>query len=309
MMKRIKKCLLANVLVATLLLAGTIPLFAAGEEPLADQPAVVVAQDEALKPWGEAAVCVLSNYINMGQQLTRHSVVIQPSMTVGLKGFWVNIWGNLDMSPYNPYNTEDPDVIKNKASNWTETDFTIGYDRTFGMVNTTISYAYYGNAASRNFDADARDQHEAILSATLNTLLSPNMTVYWEFDVAPRLYVKAGVSHSIPLNKTLSAKIAVTAAYMYSMLEPNPNTDNKYRNKIHDDGSPSDERYNGFYDGNVALSFPYKPMENITITPNIAYSFPLCTNARNNIRFNGLANFDAMEADYIYGGVTFAYGF
>ena len=53
---------------------------------------------------GEASadftVAALSQYIWRGQELSRDSVVIQPSATVSHSGFSANLWGNLDMDPY-----------------------------------------------------------------------------------------------------------------------------------------------------------------------------------------------------------------
>jgi hypothetical protein len=52
------------------------------------------------KPTGEFAFAAFSQYIWRGYELSRDSVVFQPSMTIVYKGFSANMWGNLDTDPY-----------------------------------------------------------------------------------------------------------------------------------------------------------------------------------------------------------------
>lgn len=61
------------------------------------------AAEEADKATGGVDLSVLSAYIWRGQELSRHSVVVQPSATIGYKGFTFNAWGNLDTNPYSFY--------------------------------------------------------------------------------------------------------------------------------------------------------------------------------------------------------------
>ncbi|MCU0583369.1 MAG: hypothetical protein MUE57_05970 [Syntrophales bacterium] len=63
------------------------------------KPAPAAAEE---KPTADFTVSALSAYIWRGQQQTRDSLVLQPSMTVGYKGFSANLWGNLDTNPYSP---------------------------------------------------------------------------------------------------------------------------------------------------------------------------------------------------------------
>ena len=84
-------------------------------------------QEEA-KVTGEVAASILSAYIWRGQELSRHSVVIQPSATVSYQGFSANIWGNLDTKPY-------ASGAESYSSNFTETDVTLSYSRQFGIVH------------------------------------------------------------------------------------------------------------------------------------------------------------------------------
>jgi hypothetical protein len=57
---------------------------------------VNVRAEEGEAPAASADLSVLSNYVWRGYVLSDDSLVIQPSVTVGYKGFGLNLWGNLD---------------------------------------------------------------------------------------------------------------------------------------------------------------------------------------------------------------------
>uniref|UniRef100_A0A7V4LDL3 Uncharacterized protein n=1 Tax=Desulfobacca acetoxidans TaxID=60893 RepID=A0A7V4LDL3_9BACT len=92
------------------------------------------------RPQFSGSVDFLTQYVFRGIALSKHSLVIQPSMTVSYKGFAVNIWGNWDTDERNPYGLT-PDRRKSK---WNETDFTISYSREV-FTNFTLSggFIYY----------------------------------------------------------------------------------------------------------------------------------------------------------------------
>ncbi len=80
MKKSFKTLIVFGVLVGTIVACGSI--------------SAAIAEEE--KPTADLSVALLSQYVWRGYQLSRDSLVIQPSMTVGYKGFGVNLWGNLD---------------------------------------------------------------------------------------------------------------------------------------------------------------------------------------------------------------------
>lgn len=67
------------------------------------------------RPTVDFSVSPMTKYVWRGQELSRDSIVIQSSMTVGYKGFTANLWGNLDTNPYAP-------VGQSYAGAWTETE-------------------------------------------------------------------------------------------------------------------------------------------------------------------------------------------
>ncbi len=89
-------------------------------------------------------------------------------MTVGYKGFSANAWGNLDTKPYSPTGTSYP-------SAWNETDLTISYTKTLGLVTVGGGYAYYSLASLNRDAADRNDAQELFATVSFNTLLTPTL--------------------------------------------------------------------------------------------------------------------------------------
>ena len=112
------------VIAATLLMLG------------ANAP-VFGAEEEAEKPSGSMSVSMLSKYVWRGYELSKDSIVIQPSITASYMGFGINLWGNLDTD-------QDADLFGEDGANWNETDLTLSYGGTAGMVSYSAGYIYYG---------------------------------------------------------------------------------------------------------------------------------------------------------------------
>ena len=96
------------------------------EEKTAAQPAT--AAKEEPKPYFSGAVAGLSQYIFRGYEFSKDSIVIQPSLTAGYRGFEATLWGNMD--------TNDKYTKADKA-NWNETDMTLSYTYDFGPVKAS----------------------------------------------------------------------------------------------------------------------------------------------------------------------------
>ncbi len=97
-----------------------------GESPAAPVPGAANPEQPAAedKPTASVGVDVLSQYIWRGFALSRQSAVLQPSVTLGYKGFSVNVWGNFDTSENAP-----AFLTPRTGAKWNETDFTFGYSR------------------------------------------------------------------------------------------------------------------------------------------------------------------------------------
>jgi hypothetical protein len=255
----------------------------------------LLAEEE--KPTGDFTVSALNQYIWRGYEMSRNSAVIQPSMTMGYKGFSVNLWGNLDTAPYSAGNTS-------YTGTWNETDFTLSYSKTLGLFNVGGGYIYY-SLASLNKDApDRNDSQELFASVGLNTLLSPTLTVYKEIDHYRNWYFLLGISHVFELNKMASLKLAATTSYLLS-------TDADTYPKFDGNALPTTDKFSNFHDGTVSASVPIKVSNYVTITPMLSYIFPLTGAAKDEMKGVGLKGTAPVdrESSFWVGGISASFSF
>jgi hypothetical protein len=293
-------CVVLVSLVLTALAAPGAALWAEEVKASAEQkePAAAPATTSEEKPTGDFTTAILSQYIWRGYELSRSSVVIQPSMTIGYKSFTVNLWGNLDTKPYSPAGATYP-------SAWNETDLTISYAKTLGLFTVGGGYAYY-SLASLNRDApDRADSQEFFATASLNTLLTPTLTIYKEIDHYRNWYFLLGISHIVELNKMLSLKLAGTASYLLS-------TDADAYPKFNGRALPTTDKFSNFHDGTLSVSLPIKAASYVTVTPTLSYVFPLSGDAKDEMKGFGLKG-SAMPAErdssFVVGGVSVSFSF
>ncbi len=263
----------------------------------ADEPQVIEETQEE-KVSGEIAASILSAYIWRGQELTRHSVVLQPSIMVSYRGFAASLWGNLDTKPY------AVDGHKN-SSNFTETDVTLSYSRAFGILQAGVGYIYYGLSGSAAGGEDLLDSQELFVSLGLDTLLSPTLTVYKEIDHYHQWYATLGISHTFSLHEKIGLKLAANVSYLKS-------EDATTYPKFDKNSAATDKKFNNFHNGVFSVSLPVAVIKTLTITPTLSYVFPLSDDAKYEMRGRGLkgtANPSDRDSSYFYGGIVLSYTF
>jgi len=243
-----------------------------------------VAEEEA--PSADLSVAILSDYIWRGQELSRDSIVIQPSMTMGYKGFSANVWANLDTDPY----SASPDV--DAPSNWNETDFTLSYGKEFGSLSAALGYIYYGLEG-------ADDSQEYFLNLGLDTFLSPSLTVYREFDSYTHWYLLLGISHPFEISEGISLKLSGNVSYLKS-------EDADDYPEIDEQGSATGDKFSNFHDGTISASLPIAAGKYVTITPSLSYVFPLSDDASDEMKYRSKTGSDD---NYLFGGVTVSFAF
>jgi len=296
-----KKSFLIGLLILAILAVQVSQLFAEEVKTTVETKAnlePVKAGPEEDKVTGELDLSVLSAYIWRGYEQTRNSVVVQPAATVSYKGFSLNVWGNLDTKPYSATNA-------NYGAKYTETDYTISYSKKFGIVQVTPGYIYYALGAPYAGGTAPLDSQEVFLTVGLDTILSPTLTVYKEIDHYHQWYFLLGASHTSEFNKTISLKLAATASYLISGDE---NTYAKYDSNA----LPTSDKYNNFHDGTVSVSLPITAYKTFIVTPTISYVFPLCDDAKYEMKGRGLqgvTNPTDRSSSFLYGGVTFSFTF
>jgi hypothetical protein len=252
---------------------------------------------EEAKPTGDFTTAILNQYIWRGYELSRDSIAIQPSITLGYKGFSANLWGNLDTKPYSTTSTS-------YTGTWNETDLTLSYSTTLGMINVGGGYIYYSLASLNKDAADRNDSQELFATVSLNTLLSPTLTVYKEIDHYRNWYVLLGISHIFELNPMMSLKLAASAGYLLS-------TDEITYPKFDSNALAKTDKFSNFHEGTVSASLPIKATDRITITPTLSCIFPLTGDAKDEMKGYGLKNTVPSERDstFFVGGIMASFSF
>jgi hypothetical protein len=290
--ERVWTLALASMIILVLALSMITESFAQsnipGEGPSAAEEKAVTAE----VPTYDFTAAFLSAYIWRGQQQTKNSLVIQPSMTLGYKGFSANIWGNLDTNPYSS-------TSSSYSSNWTETDLTLSYSKTFGSVTAGIGYIYYALNAPYAGAPDPLDSEEIFATLIGNVLLSPTFTVYKEIDHYHQTYFLLGISHAIEFNKMVSLKLAASGSYL---LSDDASTYPKYNSNA----QPTNEKYSNFHDGVLSATLPITPLKYWTISPTVSWVFPLCDDAKNEMKGRSK---NGQDDNFFYGGITVSFAF
>jgi hypothetical protein len=235
----------------------------------------VVHAEEAEKPTAGVDLGVFSQYVWRGLALSKNSLVIQPSVTVGYKGVSLNVWGNLDTNKYN-----------GNGSEYNETDITLSYSKSIGIVNLTGGYIYYGLEG-------VTDSQELFATVGLNTILKPTITVYREVASSPGWYVNVGISHSQELANKITLDLAASAGYWYSD-----------DNAVHE-AANINSKYRALHNGLVSVGFTFPVGDYFSVKPTLAYSFPLSSKAEDYIKANSVGG----DSSFLYGGVTLSMAF
>lgn len=226
---------------------------------------------------GSASVDVMSNYIWRGQKLS-NSWVLQPSVGITYGPVGASIWGNYDS-----------DRVETGSSGsghgeFNEVDFTLTYTRQVGAFTVGGGYIYYA------FDG-ANDTQEVYLTATYNVLLSPTLTVYYDYDEGNGAFIIAGLSHTFGLPKDMAVKVGATASY---------NIENGIMGFDRKGG-----KFTNFYNGELTSSLSIPITKNISVSPKIAYSFPLSNDAKAAISSIS----DDGKKSVLYGGLNLTLSF
>jgi hypothetical protein len=230
---------------------------------------------EEIKTSGSASVDVMSNYVWRGQKLS-NSWVVQPSVAIAYGAFGANIWANYD---------SDSKIDEGDGhGEFTETDLTLSYTRSLDKWTFGAGYIYYALNG-------ANDTQEVYLSASYDTFLKPTLTAYYDFDEGNGAFIVASIGHSLELMKSVTLNLGASASY---------NVNNKVMG-FNDKG----DDFSNFYNAELSSSLNIPVTKAVTITPKIAYSFPLSDDAKEAIKSVS----DDGKKDIVYGGVNVTLSF
>ena len=189
--------------------------------------------------------------------------VIQPSVGITYGSFGANLWANYDTD----------------TNEHTETDLTLNYTFSSDKFSFDTGYIYY---ALDGVD----DTQEIYLSVGYDTLLSPSITVYLDFDEGDGAFIVASIGHSLEVSEGIELSLGASASY---------NADSEY--SIGD--------YSDFHNGELSASVSIPITDAISVEPIIAYTFPLSDDAEDAIE----ALNDDGDSSIFYGGASVSLSF
>ena len=180
-------------------------------------------------------------------------------------------YGSFGMNLWSDYNMETKEAA--------ETDLTLNYTFSMDKLSFDVGYIYFG------LD-NATDTQEIYLSAAYDMFLSPTLTVYYDFDEGDGTFIEASVGHDTSVGSDMTLSLGASASY---------NSDSAY----------SIGTYSGFHNANISAALSIPVNNEISITPMIAYSTGLSSDAKASIKALSADN----ESEFVYGGVNLALSF
>ncbi len=189
----------------------------------------------------------LTDYIFRGQNLF-DGTSIQPSGTgafsLGEAGsLSANIWAHLSAEGGS----------RSKEEKFTEIDYTLGYEVSLGMIGLGVGHIWY--TFPDGGDAIANTE-EFYASIAVDTVLSPSLTVYKDYDEFDSVYYALGFGHDIECEK-LGEGFAVSPSLTFGFAS---NAD-----KVYADNS-------GLMHVTAGLGMEF-PLGVFTVSPSFNYNF------------------------------------
>jgi len=227
---------------------------------------LTVATAQALEVEGNASLGVFDKYLWRGIDLSDSTEVTQGAAEISTSGFTLGLWGNAQL--------EDDGAYDGGEIN--EVDVTLDYSFD---VNELLS-VNVGNITY--ILKDLEDTNEAYLGATVNTLLSPTLTAYWDWDEAEEngLFYTAAISHTFEPCQHAAINVGALISY---------NDQSDYSIYYYDAVADEDKSYSDWHNYELSASADIKITEQLTITPSLLYSTPISDEAKHAIDSEWLA--------------------
>jgi uncharacterized protein (TIGR02001 family) len=171
--------------------------------------------------------------------------VLQPSVDLSLRGFALNVWGNLDLTDENDDEGE-----------FSEVDVTASY--TFSLESVELT----AGAITYFFPSAGGDTTELFASLGLDVPLSPSLTVYRDVDEVDGTYVAFSTGYALDGLLGLGESLG---------LKPELEVSIGYGDRDHNEAYYG-ERDDGFADLTLGLVVPFRPTESATVSGWVRYS-------------------------------------
>jgi hypothetical protein len=261
------------------------------------------------KPTASLSVDILSQYLWRGIALSRNAAVIQPAVTVGYKGFALNVWGNFDTGESDPFLAGTP---RRRGAKWNETDFTFGYSRdiyagtAIKAITANLGMIYYALDSAVNPQGDSLEIYWG-LAADVNWFKLA-VTANKEVFHYPGWWLTLGISRvfELPFKVQENSNVTVELGHNFIFLFSNDAGAYPDPSKASLTRAFSDPLAGQLY---ATLNIPVHKY--VTISPKIGFWYALGGKATDLL--SGNQNFAGLSWDgqhnHVYGGlnVTFAF--
>ncbi len=283
--------------------------------PVLEQPTVPAGKQEEAKkeepekPTASLGVDILSQYIWRGIAFSRNSAVFQPSVTVGYKGFSVNVWGNFDTSESDPFLSPTP---RNRGAKWNETDFTVGYSRdiytgtAIKAVTANLGAIYYALDHAVNPQGDSLEIYWG-LAADVNWFKLA-ATVNKEVFHYPGWWLTLGISRvfELPFKVQENSNLTVEVGHNFIFLFSND------QGAYPDPGKANlNHAFSGPLSGQLYATLNIPVHKYVTVSPKVGFWYALGGNSTDLL--SGNRNFAGLSWDgqhnHVYGGLNLTFAF
>jgi hypothetical protein len=194
-----------------------------------------------------AEASVMSKYLWRGIALNEDPV-FQPSVTLGMGGLSLNIWGNMDFTDY-----------QDKKFHFTETDYTLDYSIELPILSVSAGALRYEYADIPGFTPTT----ELYIGAESGVMGSPSLKIYQDVDKGKGTYIEVGAEQSIPVVPFASFDVSASLGWGSSM-----------HNRFNYDIPGMKSAFTNFA---LGAGLPIGLGEKISVTPSVQWVF--CINS------------------------------
>lgn len=201
----------------------------------------------------EAELPVYSKYVWRGM-VNVDDYVLQPSIGLGLAGFHLGWWGNVDMTDVNSTELTDTEW------KFTEINWTLGWGMSLPLLDLGLGFIYYDFP-----QVDGAETTELYLSAKANVLLSPSLVIYQDLDAIKGGYWDFSIAYPVALSETTNLELTAGAGLgSQSYLQG-------YFGLTGDIDAETDFG-TSFADARIRAEVPFHPVPFLTVTPSVTWT-------------------------------------
>lgn len=215
-----------------------------------------VSSQAAIEVEGDVYAGIWDKYMWRGFNLSDSRPTIQAGLDLSIaEGWTLSTWHNWQLKSGDQY----------QSGELNETDIILTYAFDVGdMLSMSIGDIWY-SLDNEQFGVP-EDTNELFVTATLNTLLSPNLKISWDWDAAEEdgLFYSLDVSHSFDLGQWM----ANTTLNLGALVSYNQHTD----------ASVGD--YAGWHNYELSASLDYALTDQLTLSPIFIFSSGISSSAK-----------------------------